>query len=89
MIRIGILDLQGDVSEHLDMTRRTVEKMGIDAEVVRVRTADEASSVDAIIISGGESTVIGRLMEETGIKDVIVQERKPVMYMCRNGAPCR
>ncbi|MBE2899389.1 pyridoxal 5'-phosphate synthase glutaminase subunit PdxT [Methanothermobacter thermautotrophicus] len=82
MIRIGILDLQGDVSEHLDMTRRTVEKMGIDAEVVRVRTADEASSVDAIIISGGESTVIGRLMEETGIKDVIVQERKPVMGTC-------
>ena len=82
MIRIGILALQGDVSEHLEMTRRTVEEMGIDAEVVRVRTAEEASTVDAIIISGGESTVIGRLMEETGIKDVIIREKKPVMGTC-------
>ncbi|MEJ8543490.1 pyridoxal 5'-phosphate synthase glutaminase subunit PdxT [Methanothermobacter wolfeii] len=82
MIRIGILDLQGDVSEHLEMTRKAIERMGIDAEAVRVGTASEASSSDAIIISGGESTVIGKLMEETGIKDVIIREKKPVMGTC-------
>ncbi|MDI9615725.1 pyridoxal 5'-phosphate synthase glutaminase subunit PdxT [Methanothermobacter sp.] len=82
MIRIGILDLQGDVSEHLEMTRRAVERMDLDAEVVKVRTAEDASAVDAIIISGGESTVIGKLMEETGIKDVILQENKAVMGTC-------
>ncbi|MDI9617789.1 pyridoxal 5'-phosphate synthase glutaminase subunit PdxT [Methanothermobacter sp.] len=82
MIRIGILDLQGDVSEHLEMTRRAIERMDVDAEVVKVRTAEDASSVDAIIISGGESTVIGKLMEETGIKDVIIKENKAVMGTC-------
>ncbi|BAM69404.1 putative glutamine amidotransferase [Methanothermobacter sp. CaT2] len=82
MIRIGILDLQGDVSEHLEMTRRAVERMDLDAEVVKVRTAEDASAVDAIIISGGESTVIGKLMEETGIKDVILTENKAVMGTC-------
>jgi 5'-phosphate synthase pdxT subunit len=54
-MRVGALALQGDFREHLAVVRR------LGAEGIEVRTEDELSSVDALIIPGGESTAIGRL----------------------------
>lgn len=82
MITIGILDLQGDVSEHFEITKRTLDKMGVEARVLKVKTATEVSECNGIIISGGESTVIGKLMKETGIMDVIVNQKIAVMGTC-------
>ena len=79
MTTIGILDLQGDVSEHLEITKRTLDKMCIEARVSKVKTASEVAECDGIIISGGESTVIGKLMKETGVMDVIINQNIPVM----------
>jgi len=63
MVRIGILNLQGDVSEHFDITKQTLEDMKIKADVLKVKTYEEVSKCDGIIISGGESTVIGKLIK--------------------------
>ena len=41
MITIGILNLQGAVSEHYDITKKAIENMGIEAEAISVRYADE------------------------------------------------
>jgi 5'-phosphate synthase pdxT subunit len=51
-----VLALQGDVREHL----AALEAGG--AEAVRVRRAEELASVDGIVLPGGESTTIGRLL---------------------------
>jgi pyridoxal 5'-phosphate synthase pdxT subunit len=82
MIKIGVLDLQGDVSEHLEMTKKATENMNINAEILRVKTAQEVAECNAIIISGGESTVIGKLMEEESIIKVIKQNKVPVLGTC-------
>lgn len=82
MIRIGILDLQGDVSEHLEMTTRTLEKMGLEAEAVKVKSPSEVADCQGIIISGGESTIIGKLLQEEGIDQVIRDRKIPVMGTC-------
>jgi pyridoxal 5'-phosphate synthase pdxT subunit len=82
MIKIGILNLQGDVSEHLKMTRKTTEKMNIEAEVSTVKTAEEVAKCNGIIISGGESTVIGRLIHETGIDQAIKENNIAVLGTC-------
>lgn len=82
MIRIGILNLQGDVSEHYEITKKALEEMNIEADIFKVKTREEVSKCDGIIISGGESTVIGKLMEQTGIKNVIVDQNIPVMGTC-------
>ncbi|MGZ7095078.1 MAG: pyridoxal 5'-phosphate synthase glutaminase subunit PdxT [Methanobacterium sp.] len=82
MVRIGILDLQGDVSEHFDSTKQALEDLEIPGEVLRVKTVQEISKCDGIIISGGESTVIGTLMEKTGIKKLIIDQNIPVMGTC-------
>ena len=53
---IGVLALQGDVREHV----AALASCGADA--VRVRRPDELDAVDAIVIPGGESTTIGKLL---------------------------
>jgi len=82
MLIIAILNLQGAVSEHLEMSQKTIAKMGINAEVHTVRYSYEVSECDAIIISGGESTVIGKLIEERGIDKVIKDKKIPIFGTC-------
>lgn len=82
MIKIGILDLQGDVSEHFEITKKALKKMNVDADVLKVKTASDASKCSGIIISGGESTVIGKLIEKTGIKNAIIKQDIPVFGTC-------
>jgi 5'-phosphate synthase pdxT subunit len=54
--RVGILALQGDVREHA----RALAAAG--AEAVLVRRPDELAGVDGLVLPGGESTTIGRLL---------------------------
>lgn len=84
MIKIGILNLQGAVSEHLEMTQRTIEKMNMEDEIIAegVRYADEVAHCSGVIISGGESTVIGKLIKERGIDKVIKDNQIPVFGTC-------
>lgn len=55
-VRIGVLALQGDVREH----RQALEAVG--ATTTTVRTARDLASVDGIVIPGGESTTMSRLL---------------------------
>jgi 5'-phosphate synthase pdxT subunit len=55
-VKIGVLALQGDFREHAQMLRR----LGID--VVEVRLPRQLAEVDGLIIPGGESTTIGKLL---------------------------
>ena len=82
MVKIGILNLQGAVSEHYDMTKKAIGKLGVDIEVESVRYAEDIETCDGIIISGGESTVIGKLIHERGIDKVIKQNNIPVFGTC-------
>jgi 5'-phosphate synthase pdxT subunit len=82
MITIGILNLQGDVSEHFDITKQTLKDMKIKTEVLKLKTREKVSKCDGIIISGGESTVIGNLIEKTGIMKLIIDYNIPVMGTC-------
>jgi 5'-phosphate synthase pdxT subunit len=68
MIRIGVLGLQGDVSEHL----RTVEACR--AHGVEVRAPADLEIVDGLIIPGGESTAIGKLLGRAGL-DLAIKDR--------------
>jgi 5'-phosphate synthase pdxT subunit len=55
--RIGVLALQGDVREHV----RALTEVG--AEPVEVRRPEELADVDGLVLPGGESTTIGKLLE--------------------------
>lgn len=59
--RLGILALQGAV----DLHRHALERLG--ATVVEVRTAEQLSSVDALVIPGGESSTMSKLLVLNGL----------------------
>jgi 5'-phosphate synthase pdxT subunit len=60
-MKIGILALQGDVPEHA----RAVETTG--AAAIEVRDARALADVDGLIVPGGESTTIGKLLDRFGL----------------------
>ena len=61
--RIGVLALQGDVQEHVGI----LKKLGV--EPVEVRTIDDLDRLAGLIVPGGESTTIGKIMVESGLLD--------------------
>jgi 5'-phosphate synthase pdxT subunit len=63
--RIGVLAVQGDVREHGAMLRR------LGAEVVEVRLPEELDGLDGLVIPGGESTAITRLIRLYGLEEAI------------------
>lgn len=62
---IGILDLQGDVVEHLDH----LERLGIPAR--RVKEAAQLDELEGLIIPGGESSCLSRLLQIFGLQEAI------------------
>lgn len=84
-MRVGILALQGDVSEHLNAMRNAMEKMKISGEVIEVKRKDGLKDLDSLVIPGGESTAIGKLIAKYGIDSEIKNLAKkgiPVMGTC-------
>jgi 5'-phosphate synthase pdxT subunit len=66
MKTVGVIGLQGDVMEHIDMLRR------LDSLPIWVNKKSDLKALDAIIIPGGESTTIGELLLDTGLFDLLV-----------------
>ncbi|MGQ0570694.1 MAG: pyridoxal 5'-phosphate synthase glutaminase subunit PdxT [Armatimonadota bacterium] len=78
-MRTGVLALQGDVAEHL----RMLEACG--AEPVEVRTPEELRGVDGLVLPGGESTTIWRLLNLYGLVGPLqerVREGLPLFATC-------
>lgn len=61
--------MQGAVSEHLDALRRAGQRLGIPVEAVEVRTRADLDSVAGLVLPGGESTTISRLLRSGGLED--------------------
>jgi 5'-phosphate synthase pdxT subunit len=77
--RIGVLALQGDFAEHLVALRAC----GVDA--TEVRTLPQLQSVDALIIPGGESTTIARLLLAFDLMDPVrrrIEQGMPAWGTC-------
>jgi 5'-phosphate synthase pdxT subunit len=72
--RVGILALQGAVREHMDAVR------SVGAEPVAVRLPADLDGLDALILPGGESTTMRRLIDLYGL-------REPILAMAGRGAP--
>jgi len=64
---IGVLALQGDVSEHIDITSMALKEMGLEGEAIMVKENDQIDKIHGLIIPGGESTTIGRIAERYGM----------------------
>ena len=82
---IGILALQGDVAENFMSTMLAMNELGIDGSVSQVKTPDQISAVDGLIVPGGESTMMGQLSMVNGAMNALkekIESGMPVLGRC-------
>ena len=84
-LNIGILSIQGDVAENVSAIESALKELGTNGNVIQVKTPEQISSLDGLIIPGGESTMIGQLSLVNGslkhIKEKI-ESGMPVFGIC-------
>lgn len=74
---VGVVAIQGDFEKHIESLRNT----GIEGLDIReIRTGEDLSGVDRVILPGGESTTVGLLMQRFGLGDALREA-------ARNGMP--
>jgi len=75
-MRVGVLAVQGNFREHAAVLRR------LGAEVVEVRKPEQLEELDGLVIPGGESTAIARLIRLYGLEEAIRRFAAPVFGTC-------
>jgi pyridoxal 5'-phosphate synthase pdxT subunit len=73
-MKVGVLALQGAFREH----REILDALGVEA--IEVRTPAELGALDALILPGGESTTMSKLLDSSGL-------RAPLAEVLRDGVP--
>ncbi len=84
-MRIGIIALQGDVSEHERMLQLTLDQRGEECDIVPIKHKGLVPSCDGLILTGGESTTLSRLLVTEGIAEEIIDanaRQVPIMGTC-------
>ena len=82
---ISVIAAQGDVEEHVLMAKRALEELGMEGNVIATIRKEDVAKSDAIILPGGESTTISKLIHAKSIAEEIkkaAKEGKPVMGTC-------
>ena len=74
--RIGVLALQGAFREHVTLLR------GLGADAAEVRTPDDLERCAGLVLPGGESTTIGKLLVSSGLDDALRDYRGPLLGTC-------
>ena len=84
-LNLGVLSIQGDVLENILSVKSAIDALDIDGTVTSVKTPDELSQVDGLIIPGGESTTIGQLSLANGTLKILkekIEQGMPVLGIC-------
>lgn len=84
-INIGVLAVQGDVVENLMFTRLAINELGMQGIVNEIKSPDQISELDGLVIPGGESTMIGHLSLVNGTLKKIkekIEAGMPVLGIC-------
>ncbi|TDT70568.1 5'-phosphate synthase pdxT subunit [Hypnocyclicus thermotrophus] len=78
-MKIGVLALQGAFIEHINILRN------LNVEAIEIRKKEKLNEIDGLIIPGGESTAIGKLLVDLNIKDSLIEKIKeglPIFGTC-------
>ncbi|MBC7330809.1 MAG: pyridoxal 5'-phosphate synthase glutaminase subunit PdxT [Synergistetes bacterium] len=68
-MRIGVLAVQGAVSEHIEAISKALKEMNLKGEVFPLRRREDLQGLRGLIIPGGESTTIFKLLLRDGLFD--------------------
>ncbi len=78
---VGVLAVQGDFEKHIESLKRCNPEL----HVQEIRTPEELAGVDRLIIPGGESTTVGKLLQKFGLGEAIrdvAKQGMPIWGTC-------
>ncbi|ELZ51282.1 glutamine amidotransferase subunit PdxT [Halorubrum coriense DSM 10284] len=90
-MKAGVIAVQGDVAEHAAAVRNAAAAHDESAEVVEIRDSGTVPDCDVLLMPGGESTTISRLIQREGIAAEIrdhVAAGKPILATCAGLIVC-
>lgn len=79
-MKIGVLALQGDVSEHVAALEMAMAHLSISGSIIPVRRPPELEGLAGLLMPGGESTTIAKQLDRFNL-------RKPIIDMANSGTP--
>lgn len=71
MLSIGILGVQGAIPEHKAMIEKTLEELKINGRIYIIRNREDLDRIDGLILPGGESTTISRMISTSKLLEII------------------
>lgn len=77
MKTVGVLDLQGGVEEHINLLS-IIEN----TEAIKIKKSEQIDTVDALILPGGESTTMSKLMKKYSMFEKIKSFKGPIWGTC-------
>jgi 5'-phosphate synthase pdxT subunit len=84
-MKIGVVAFQGAVSEHITILSKTFSKLKIQGSIIEVRKKEDLKDLSGLIIPGGESTTISKLIKKSDMKSEIqkkAEEGMPIFGTC-------
>ena len=85
-MQLGVVGVQGAVSEHVHAAQEALRAAKLAGKVTVLRTAEQLQSCDGVLLPGGESTTISKLLVRSGLHDLLVQraeqEDLPILGTC-------
>ena len=70
-VSIGILGIQGAISEHINAMTNALNDTGYTGETFVVKQKEDIKNIDALILPGGESSTISRILNNSDLYDTI------------------
>lgn len=85
-ISIGITGIQGAISEHVYSMEKTLKKANIPGEVIIIKNPIQIDEIDGLVVPGGESTTISKILYQSGLYKAILrrlnEKNLPIMGTC-------
>ena len=85
-LSIGIIGIQGAVSEHIFSMKETLKKTNTAGKVFIVKDKKEIDEIDGLLLPGGETTTISKILTKSGLYDKLFKKIKednlPVLGTC-------
>jgi pyridoxal 5'-phosphate synthase pdxT subunit len=85
-VKIGIIGVQGAISEHVNILKKLFSETNIPGEIFIIHDKNQLEKVDGLIIPGGETTTISKMLVKTGLYDKILdcikQKNIAIMGTC-------
>jgi 5'-phosphate synthase pdxT subunit len=85
-ISVGVFGAQGAISEHVTSMKKALEENNISGNVIVIKNKKQLNEINALIIPGGESTTISKILFNSGLCEVLLKRIKnsdlPIMGTC-------